>query len=76
MLLLNFGHPLIDAQLSRVRELAGRDIERIIAVSAHFGHGCSTHRLATALEAPPPRSSSDLGLIPCEKSLAPISLWF
>lgn len=38
MLLLNFGHPLIDAQLARVRELLGRDIERIIAVPTHFDH--------------------------------------
>lgn len=38
MLLLNFGHPLTDAQLSRVRELAGRDVERIVAVPTHFDH--------------------------------------
>lgn len=29
MLLLNFGHPLTDAQLAHIRELVGRDIERI-----------------------------------------------
>lgn len=33
MLLLNFGHPLTDAQLARIGELAGRDIERVVAVS-------------------------------------------
>jgi hypothetical protein len=38
MLLLNFGHPLTDAQLARVRELAGRDIERIITVPTHLDH--------------------------------------
>jgi len=38
MLLLNFGHPLTDAQISRVRELVGQDIERIIAVPTHFDH--------------------------------------
>lgn len=38
MLLLNFGHPLTVAQLSRVRELAGRDIDRIIAVPTHLDH--------------------------------------
>lgn len=38
MLLLNFGHPLTDAQLSRVRELAGREVERIIAVPTHLDH--------------------------------------
>jgi len=38
MLLLNFGHPLTDAQLARIRELAGRDPERVIAVPTHFDH--------------------------------------
>jgi hypothetical protein len=38
MLLLNFGHPLTDSQLARVRELIGRDIERIIAVPTHLDH--------------------------------------
>jgi hypothetical protein len=38
MLLLNFGHPLTDSQLARIRELVGRDIERIIAVPTHLDH--------------------------------------
>lgn len=38
MLLLNFGHPLTDAQLARIRELAGREIERVLAVPTHFDH--------------------------------------
>lgn len=38
MLLLNFGHPLTDAQLARIRELAGREVERIIAVPTQFDH--------------------------------------
>ena len=38
MLLLNFGHPLTDAQLARVRELIGREIERVIAVPTHLDH--------------------------------------
>ncbi|HOA75851.1 MAG TPA: CRISPR-associated protein Csx15 [Phycisphaerae bacterium] len=38
MLLINFGHPLTDTQLARVRELAGRDVERVIAVPTHFDH--------------------------------------
>lgn len=38
MLLLNFGHPLIDSQLARIRELVGRDVERIIAVPTHLDH--------------------------------------
>lgn len=38
MLLLNFGHPLTDAQLARIRELAKREIERVIDVPTHLGH--------------------------------------
>jgi hypothetical protein len=38
MLLLNFSHPLTDAQLARIRELAGRDSERLIAVPTQFDH--------------------------------------
>lgn len=38
MLLLNFGHPLTDAQLARIRELVGREVERIIAVPTYLDH--------------------------------------
>lgn len=38
MLLLNFGHPLTDAQLIRIRDIIGRDVERIIAVPTHLDH--------------------------------------
>jgi len=38
MLLLNFSHPLTDAQLARIRELAGRDPERVLAVPTQFDH--------------------------------------
>lgn len=38
MLLLNFGHPLTDAHLACIRELIGRDIERIVAVPTHLDH--------------------------------------
>ena len=38
MLLLNFGHPLTDAQIARIRELVGRDIERILTVPTQFDH--------------------------------------
>jgi hypothetical protein len=38
MLLLNFGHPLTEAQLARIREVAGREIERVIAVPTQFDH--------------------------------------
>jgi hypothetical protein len=39
MLLLNFGHPLTDAQLVRVAEIAGKPVERVLAVATHFEHG-------------------------------------
>lgn len=38
MLLLNFSHPLTDSQLARIRELVGRDIERVLAVPTQFDH--------------------------------------
>ena len=38
MLVLNFAHPLTDAHLARVAELAGRPVERVIAVPTHFDH--------------------------------------
>lgn len=38
MLLLNFAHPLTDAHLARVAELAGRPIDRVIVVPTHFDH--------------------------------------
>lgn len=38
MLLLNFGHPLTDAHLARIREIVGRDIERVIPVPTHLDH--------------------------------------
>jgi hypothetical protein len=38
MLLLNFGHPLTDAHLARIRELAGREIERAVVVPTQFDH--------------------------------------
>ena len=38
MLLLNFGHPLTDAHLARIRELVGRDVELVIAVPTHLDH--------------------------------------
>jgi hypothetical protein len=38
MHLLNFAHPLTDAHLARVAELAGRPIDRVIAVPTQFDH--------------------------------------
>lgn len=36
MLLLNFGHPLTDVHLARIREIAGREIERVLSVPTQF----------------------------------------
>jgi len=38
MLLLNFSHPLTDTQLARIAELAGRSLDRMIAIPTHFDH--------------------------------------
>lgn len=38
MLILNFGHPLTDAHLARIREVAGREIERVLSVPTQFDH--------------------------------------
>lgn len=38
MLLLNFGHPLTESHLARIRELVGRDFERVLAIPTHFDH--------------------------------------
>lgn len=38
MLLLNFSHPLTAAQLARVCELAGREIDAVVPVATHFDH--------------------------------------
>ena len=38
MLLLNFGRPLTDAQLARIRGLAGHEIDRVLSVPAQFDH--------------------------------------
>ena len=38
MILLNFAHPLTEAQLASVVEMAGQSIDRLIMVSAQFDH--------------------------------------
>jgi len=38
MIVLNFDQPLTDAELARIRELAGRDPERVVTVPSHFDH--------------------------------------
>ncbi|MDY3562985.1 CRISPR-associated protein Csx15 [Gemmata sp. JC673] len=53
MLLLNFAHPLTNTHLARITELAGRDIERLLAISTHFDHAQSfveqTHALLNSI---------------------------
>ena len=39
MLVVNFSHPLTEAQLSRIGELAGRAVERVVTVPTQFDHG-------------------------------------
>lgn len=36
MLLLNFSHPLTESLLARIRELLGRDLERVLAILTQF----------------------------------------
>ena len=36
MLLLNFSHPITDAQRTQIEELTGQPIQRIIAAMPHF----------------------------------------
>jgi hypothetical protein len=38
MLVLNFSHPLTDTHLARVQELAGRSVDRVVAVPTQFDH--------------------------------------
>ena len=38
ILLLNFGHPLTEDQLARIREMTGREIDRVLSVPTHFDH--------------------------------------
>jgi len=54
MLLLNFSHPLTDAHLARIRELVGRDIERVIAVPTQFDHARPFDEQVRDLLAPVP----------------------
>ncbi len=38
MLLLNFGHPLTEVHLARIRDVVGREIERVHSVPTQFDH--------------------------------------
>ena len=38
MLVLNFAHPLTDEHLAQIAVLAGRPVERVIAVPTQFDH--------------------------------------
>ena len=38
MILVNFAHPITPAQQQQIEALAGRTVERVIDVPAHFDH--------------------------------------
>jgi hypothetical protein len=38
MLLINFAHPITDAQRARIEQLAGRPVGRVIDVKTHLDH--------------------------------------
>ena len=76
MLLLNFGHPLTDAQLARIRELAGRDIERVVGVPTQFDHAQAFDEQIRELLATVPLSPEQWQTTPLlvnPPSLAPIT---
>jgi hypothetical protein len=76
MLLLNFGHPLTDAHLARIRELADRGIERVIAVPTHFDHSRAFDEQVRELLTTVPVSAEQwqtMPLIVNPPSLAPIT---
>jgi hypothetical protein len=76
MLLLNFGHPLTEAHLARIRQLVGRDLERVVPVPTHFDHARSfgeqvRELLATVPLTPEQWQTTPLIINP--PSLAPIT---
>ena len=76
MLLLNFGHPLTDAQLARIRELAGQDIERVVVVPTQFDHAQAFDEQIRELLATVPLSLEQWQTTPLlinPPSLAPIT---
>jgi hypothetical protein len=76
MLLLNFGHPLTEAQLARIRELAGQDIERVVVVPTQFDHAQAFDEQIRELLATVPLSPEQWQTTPLlinPPSLAPIT---
>jgi hypothetical protein len=76
MLLLNFGHPLTDAHLARIRELAGQDIERVVVVPTQFDHAQAFDEQIRELLATVPLSLEQWQTTPLlinPPSLAPIT---
>jgi hypothetical protein len=49
MLIVNFSHPLVPAQLGRIEEISGQKIERVIEVNTQFDNGSSFGDQARAL---------------------------
>jgi hypothetical protein len=57
MLVISFAHPLTEAQLARVAELAGQPVERVLDVRTHFDPVVSFPDQARALLEQIPLSS-------------------
>lgn len=55
MIIVNFSHPLVPAQLEQIEEISGQKVERVIEVDAQFDYGGSFIEQACALV-----SSADL----------------
>lgn len=49
MIVINFSHPLTEAQRARIAELAGRPVERVIERMPHFDHDVGFTEQACAL---------------------------
>lgn len=76
MLLLNFGHTLTDAQLARIRELAKREIKRVIVVPTQFDHARPFDEQVCKLLASVPITPEEWQTVPLiinPPSLAPIT---
>jgi hypothetical protein len=76
MLLLNFGHPLTEAQLARVRDLAQQDIERVVTIPTQFDPARPFDEQVRELLATVPLTSEQWQTMPLlinPPSLAPIT---
>lgn len=49
MTLINFSHPLTEEQKTRIEEISGEKVERVVEIQAQFDHGRSFVEQAKAL---------------------------